>query len=130
MRHSGSAPGAPVNGFPFCGQGKIVMKTLIANNVYRPTAKDLINMLEQLRVVILQDAAEMLIAERTYYLFLCPVFSCEQFKESVIVTMIALGTVVEEKNISDVFGEALYNNINNFYHTLDAGLKKMTSNIN
>jgi hypothetical protein len=42
----------------------------------------------------------------------------------------SLSTVVEEEKSSDVFGEALDNNINKFHHTLDAGLKKMTSHIN
>jgi hypothetical protein len=72
----------------------------------------------------------MIIVECTHYLFLHPVFSCEIFKEFVIVMMVALETVVEEENSSDVFGEALENNINKFHHTIDAGLKKMTSNIN
>jgi hypothetical protein len=42
---------------------------------------------------------------------------------------IALGAVVEEEKSSEVFGEALDNNISKFHHTLDAGLKKMASHI-
>jgi N12 class adenine-specific DNA methylase len=115
--------------FPFVEKSKIKMTTLIANGVYRPTAMGFINMLEHLRVVILQDAAEMLIAGRTHYLFLHEVFSCQLFKDFVKVMTIALGTVVEEEKSSEVFGEALDNKINKFHHTLDAGLKKMTSHI-
>jgi hypothetical protein len=81
-------------------------------------------------VVILQDAAEMLIAGRTHYLFMHEVFSCELFNEFVKVMTTALETIVEEEKSSDVFGEALNNNINTFNHTLDAGLKNMTSYIN
>jgi hypothetical protein len=87
-------------------KSKIKMTTLIANGVYRPTAMGFINMLEHLRVVIFQDAAEMLIAGPTHYLFLHEVFSCQVFKDFVKVTMIALGTVVEEERSSEVFGEA------------------------
>jgi hypothetical protein len=86
-------------------------------------------MLEHSRVVILQDAAEMLIAGRTHYLFLHEVFSCQLLKEFVKVMTIALGTVVEEEKSSEVFEEALDNKINTCHHTLDAGLKKMTSHI-
>jgi hypothetical protein len=53
-----------------------------------------INILEHLRVVILQDAAEMLIAGRTHYLFLHEVFSCQLFKEFVKV-MTMYGTFLE-----------------------------------
>jgi hypothetical protein len=69
----------------------------------------------------------MLIAGRTHYLFLHEVFSCQLFKEFVKVMTIALGTVVEEEKSSEVLGEALDNKINKFKHTLDAGLKNMTS---
>jgi hypothetical protein len=48
----------------------------------------------------------------------------------VKVMMIALETVVGEEKSYHVCGEALDNTINNFHHTLDAGLKKMTSHIN
>jgi N12 class adenine-specific DNA methylase len=89
-----------------------------------------INMLEPLRVLILQDVAEIIIDGRTHYLFMHEVFSCELFKEFVKIMMIALETVVKEKKSSDVFGEALENKINKFHHTLDAGLKKTTSHIN
>jgi hypothetical protein len=115
--------------FPFVEKAKLEMTTLIANGVYRHTSLGFINMLEHLRVVILQDAAEMLIAGRTHYLFLREVFSCQLFKEFVKVMTIALGTVVEEEKSSEVFGEALDNKIKKFHHTLDAGLKKMTSRI-
>jgi hypothetical protein len=116
--------------FPFVDKEKIDMTILIAKGVYRPTAMGFINMLEHLRVFILQDAAKMLIAGRTHYLFLHDVFSCELFKDFVNVMTIALETVVEEEKTSDVFGEALDNKIKNFHHTHDAGLKKMTSHIN
>jgi hypothetical protein len=109
--------------FPFVEKSKINMTTLIANGFYRPTAKGFINMLKKLRVFILQDAAEMLIAGHKYYLFLHEVFTCQLFKEFVKVMKIALGTVVEEEKISEVFGEALDNKINKFHHTLDAGQK-------
>jgi N12 class adenine-specific DNA methylase len=71
----------------------------------------------------------MLISGRTHYLFLHEVFSCQLVKDFVKVTTIALGTVVEEEKSSEVFGEALDNKINKFHHTLDAGIKKMTSHI-
>jgi hypothetical protein len=74
--------------FPFVEKSKIKITTLIANDVYRPTAMGFINMLEHLRVVILQYAAEMLIAGRTHYLFLHEVFSCQLFKDFVKVMMI------------------------------------------
>jgi hypothetical protein len=35
----------------------------------------------------------------------------------------------EEEQSSELFGEVLDNKINKFHHTLDAGLKKMTSHI-
>jgi glutamate racemase len=77
-------------------KANIEMSTLIANGVYRPTAMGCINILEHLRVVIIQDAVEMLIAGCTHYLFLHEVFSCQLFKEFVKVMTIVLGTVVEE----------------------------------
>jgi hypothetical protein len=43
--------------------------------------------------------------------------------------MIALGTVVEDEKSSEVFGEALDNKIKKNHHTLDAGLKNITSHI-
>jgi hypothetical protein len=43
--------------FPFVENSKIKMTTLIANGVYLPTDMGFINILEHLRVVILQDAA-------------------------------------------------------------------------
>jgi hypothetical protein len=115
--------------FLFVEKTKIEMPTLIAKGVYRPTAMGFINMLKHLRVVILQDAAEMLIAGHTHYLFMHEMFSCELFKEFVKVMMTALETVVEEEKSSYVFGEALENNINKFHHTIDAGLKKIASHI-
>jgi hypothetical protein len=115
--------------FPFVEKSKIKMTALIANGIYSPTAMGFINMLEHFRLVILQDAAEILIAGRTHYLFLHEVFSCQLFNEFVKVMTIALGTVVEEEKSLEVFGEALDNKINKFHHTLDAGLKKMTPNI-
>jgi hypothetical protein len=54
--------------FPFVEKSKIKMAALIANGVYHTTAMGFINMLEHLRVVILQDAAKMFIAGRTYYI--------------------------------------------------------------
>jgi DNA polymerase IIIc chi subunit len=54
-------------------------------------------------VVIIQDAAEMIIAGRTHYPFLHEVFSCQLFKEFVKVMMIALVTVVEEEKSSEIF---------------------------
>jgi hypothetical protein len=60
------------------------MTNLIAKVVYRPTDMGFINVLEHLRVVIIQDAAEMLISGRTHYLF-----------EFVKVVTITLETVVE-----------------------------------
>jgi hypothetical protein len=92
--------------FLFVNKAKIVMKTLIANGVYRPTAMGFINMLEHLMMVMLQDAEEMLIAGRTRYLFLHEAFSCQLFKEFVKVIRIALESVVEEEHSSDMFGEA------------------------
>jgi hypothetical protein len=89
--------------FPFVEKAKIKMTTLISNGFYRPTDMGFINMLEHLRVVIIQDAAEMLIAGRTHYLFLHEVFSCQLFKEFVKVMTITLGTVVEEENSSAFF---------------------------
>jgi hypothetical protein len=80
--------------FPFVEKAKIKMAILIANGVYRHTYMGFINMLEHLRVVILQDAAEMLIAGRTHYLFLHEVFSCQLFKDSVKV-MTMYGTFLE-----------------------------------
>jgi hypothetical protein len=65
---------------PFVKKAKIEMKTLIAKVVYQPIAMLLINMMDHLRVVILQDTAEILIAGRTHYLFLHEVFSCQLFK--------------------------------------------------
>jgi hypothetical protein len=45
--------------FPFVDKGNCVKKTLIANDVYHPTATRFINidMMEHLSVVILQDSA-------------------------------------------------------------------------
>jgi hypothetical protein len=62
--------------FPFVEKANIDMTTLIANGVYRPTAMVFITMLEHLRVVILEDAAEMIIAGLTHYPFLHEVFLC------------------------------------------------------
>jgi hypothetical protein len=89
--------------FPFVEKAKIEMTTFIANGVYRPTAMGFIYKMEHLRVVILQVAAEMLIAGRKHYLFLHEVFSCQLFKEFVKVMTIALGTVVEEEKNSEFF---------------------------
>jgi hypothetical protein len=116
--------------FTFAEKANIEMTTLIANGVYRPTSMGFINMMEHLRVVIIQDAAEMLIAGRTHYLFLHEVFSCQLSKEFVKVTTISLGTVVEETKSSEFFGEALDNKTNKFHHTPDAGFKEITSHIN
>jgi hypothetical protein len=108
--------------FTFVDKAKINMKTLIANEVCRPTSMGCITMLKHLRVVILQEIADMIIAGSTQYLFLHPVFVCELFKDFIIVTRLALKTAEEEENSYDVFGEALDNTIDNFHHTLDAGL--------
>jgi hypothetical protein len=67
--------------FPVVDKAKIEMTTLIAKGIYRSTAMVFINMLEHLRVGILQYAAKMFIAGRTHNLFLHEVFSCELFKE-------------------------------------------------
>jgi hypothetical protein len=108
--------------FPLVEKAKIETTTLIAKGVYLPTDMGTrSNILEHLRVVIIQDTAEMLIAGRTHYLFLHDVFSCELLKEFVKIMMHALETVVEEENSSDVFGEALDNKIKKNHHTLDAG---------
>jgi hypothetical protein len=45
------------------------------------------------------------------------------------IKRVTLETVVEDENSDDVFGEALDNIINNFHHTVDAGLKNMASGI-
>jgi hypothetical protein len=66
--------------FSFLDKAKIVMKTLVDNDVYRPTAMGFINILEHLSVVILQDSAEMLIAGCIHNLFLHLLFLCELFK--------------------------------------------------
>jgi hypothetical protein len=106
------------------------MRTLIDKEVFRLTAMGFITMLEHLRVVILQDAADMIIDGRTHYLFLHLVFSYQLFKDFFKIMRVPLATVVEEEKSADAFGEALDNTINNFHHALDAGLKKMASNIN
>jgi hypothetical protein len=40
----------------------------------------------------------MILAGHTHYLFLHPVFLCELCKDFVLVTRVALETVVEEEN--------------------------------
>jgi glutamate racemase len=82
-----------------------------------------------MRVVILQDAAEMIINGRTHYLFLNPIFSCKLFKDYVKVMMVALDTIHETENTVDVFSDQLDNKISDF-HTLDSCLLQFATTIN
>jgi hypothetical protein len=63
----------------FVEDAKVQITQLIAEGKYRLTAMGFITMLEHMRVVILQDATEMIINGRTHYLFLNPIFLCKLF---------------------------------------------------
>jgi glutamate racemase len=93
--------------FTFVEDAKVQMTQLISEGKYRSTAMGFITMLEYIRVVILQDAAEMIINGRTHYLFLNPIFSCKLFKDYVKVMTVALDTIHETEKTVDVFSDEL-----------------------
>jgi hypothetical protein len=91
--------------FTFVKDAKVHMAQLIAEGIYRSTAVGFIAMLEHTRVVIPQDAAEMIINGRTHYLFLNPIFSCKLFKDYVKVTTVSLDTIHGTEKTVDVFSD-------------------------
>jgi hypothetical protein len=97
---------------------------------YRSTAMALITLLEHLRVIIIQEAAKMIINGRTHYLFLNPVFSCNLFKGYAKVMRVKLNTIHETEKTVDVFSDEFENKINDLHSTFDLGLQKIASTIN
>jgi hypothetical protein len=106
------------------------MTQLIAEGKYRSAAMGFITMLEHMIVVIIQDAAEMIISGRTNYLSLNPIFSCKLFKDYVKVMTVALDTIHEIEKTVDVFSDELDKKISDFHITLDLGLQKIATTIN
>jgi hypothetical protein len=78
--------------FTFVEDAKVQMTQLFAEGNYRSTTMGVATMLEHMRVFILQDAAEMIINDRTHYLLINPIFLCKLFKDYVKVMRVALDT--------------------------------------
>jgi hypothetical protein len=106
------------------------MTQLIAERTYRSTERGYITMLEHIRVVILQDAAETITNGHTHILFLNPIFSYKLIKDYVKVMRVTLNTIHETENTVDVFSDELENKITYFHITLDSGLQKISTTIN
>jgi hypothetical protein len=116
--------------FTFVEDAKAQMTRLIAEGKYRSMAMVFITLLKHLRVVILQDAAEMIINGHTNYIFLNPVLSCKLFKDYVKVMRVTFDTIHEIEKTVDVFSDELDNKITDFHITLDSGLHKIATTIN
>jgi hypothetical protein len=116
--------------FTFVKDDKLHKIQLIAEGKYRSTAMVFITLLKNIRVVILQDYAEMIINGRTPYLFLNPILSCKLFKDYVKVMTVALDTIHETEKTADVFSDELDNKISDFHNTLYSGLQNIATTIN
>jgi hypothetical protein len=103
----------------------VQMTQLIAEGKYRLTAMGFITMLEHMRIVILQDATEMIINGRTHHLFLNPIFVCKLVKDYVKVMTVSLSTIHETEKTVDVFSDELDKKISDFHNTLDSVCRRL-----